>query len=264
MRFCLRVWAVTALWLVMFSTGTAHADVPRTADGNAVMAGSGDAPAQLEIFCEPQCPHCAELESTYGDRVAGDLASGRLAVTYRWLTFLDDKHHNDVSARVTNALFLAADPSTSPTAYQAFVQDLYRHQSQDGPNNNDIAAMARESGIPRGGGRPDRCRRVCGRYRRAQRRQQSTTRSGEPGKPWHPNGLRPQGEQARRHSRPGLAGRLVQLTVQPFVHQRKTPQRGRGDQPAGHRDGSGPGTMASLALRCCTRTRLGLSLSYST
>ena len=148
MRFCLRVWAVTALWLVMFTTGTAHADVPRTADGNAVMAGSGDAPAQLEIFCEPQCPHCAELESTYGDRVAGDLASGRLAVTYRWLTFLDDKHHNDVSARVTNALFLAADPSTSPTAYQAFVQDLYRHQSQDGPNNNDIAAMARESGIP--------------------------------------------------------------------------------------------------------------------
>jgi hypothetical protein len=148
MRFCLRVWAATALWLVMFSTGTAHADVPRTADGNAVMAGSGDAPVQLEIVCEPQCPHCAELESTYGDRVAGDLASGRLAVTYRWLTFLDDKHHNDVSARVTNALFLAADPSASPTTYQAFVQDLYRHQSHDGPNNNDIAAMARESGIP--------------------------------------------------------------------------------------------------------------------
>ncbi len=148
MRLCLRVWVATALWMVMFSTGTAHADVPRTADGNAVMAGSGDAPVQLEIFCEPQCPHCAELESTSGDRIAGDLASGRLAVTYRWLTFLDDKHHNDVSARVTNALFLAADPSTSPTAYQAFVQDLYRHQNHDGPNNNDIAAMARESGIP--------------------------------------------------------------------------------------------------------------------
>jgi Thioredoxin len=148
MRVCLRVWAVMALWMVMFSTGTAHADMPRTADGNGVLAGSGDAPVQLAIFCDPQCPDCAELESTYGDRVAGDLASGRLAVTYRWLTFLDDKHHNDVSARVTNALFLAADPSTSPTAYQAFVQDLYRHQSQDGPNNNDIAAMSRESGIP--------------------------------------------------------------------------------------------------------------------
>ena len=80
--------------------------------------------------------------------MAGELASGRLAVTYRWLTFLDDRHHNDVSARAGNALFLAADPTTSPTAYQAFVQDLYRHQSADGPSNDDLAAMARESGVP--------------------------------------------------------------------------------------------------------------------
>ncbi|MGA8548305.1 MAG: thioredoxin domain-containing protein [Mycobacterium sp.] len=148
MRACLRVWAATALWMVMFSTAVAHADVLRTPDGDGVVAGPGDAAVQLEIFCEPQCPDCAQLESTYGDRIAGDLGSGRLAVTYRWLTFLDGKHHNDVSARVANALFVAADPSTSPTAYQAFVQDLYRHQSKDGPSNNDIAAMARESGIP--------------------------------------------------------------------------------------------------------------------
>ncbi len=146
MRFCLRVLVAT-LWLVMFSTASAHADVPRTTDGNGVMVGSDAAPVQLEVFCEPQCPHCAELESTYGDRLAGDVAGGRLAVTYRWLTFLGDKRHNDVSARVSNALFLAADPTTSPTAYQAFVQDLYRHQSPDGPTNGDIAAMARESGI---------------------------------------------------------------------------------------------------------------------
>ena len=145
---CLRLLAATALWSVLFGAGTAHADVPRTPDGNGVMVGSNDAPAQLEIFCEPQCPHCAQLESTYGDRVAGDLASDRLAVTYRWLTFLDDKRHNDVSARIANALFVAADPTTSATAYQAFVQDLYRHQSSDGPNNSDIAAMARESGVP--------------------------------------------------------------------------------------------------------------------
>jgi protein-disulfide isomerase len=146
MRSCLRLLILT-LWLVMLSTGSAHADVPRTIDGNAVMVGSDAAPVQLEVFCEPQCPHCAELESTYGDRLAGDVAAGRLAVTYRWLTFLGDKRHNDVSARISNALFLAADPTTSPTAYQAFVQDLYRHQSSDGPNNADIAAMARESGI---------------------------------------------------------------------------------------------------------------------
>jgi hypothetical protein len=148
MRSCLRVLAATTLCLAIFGVGSAHADVPRTGDDDGVLVGSGSAPVQLEIFCDPQCPYCAEFESTYGDRVAGELAGGRLAVTYRWLMFLDDRHHNDVSARATNALFLAADPTTSPTAYQAFVQDLYRHQSHDGPSNDDLAAMARESGVP--------------------------------------------------------------------------------------------------------------------
>jgi protein-disulfide isomerase len=137
-----------SLWMVMIGTNIAHADVPRTADGDGVFLGSPVAPVQLEIFCEPQCPHCAELEAADGDRLAGALAGGRIAITYRWLTFLDGRHHNDVSARVTNALFVAADPATPPTAYQAFVQDLYHHQSADGPSNDDVAAMARDSGVP--------------------------------------------------------------------------------------------------------------------
>ena len=148
MRSCLGVLAATTLWLAVFGAGSAHADVLRTGDDYGLLVGSAAAPVQLEIFCEPQCPHCAELESTYGDPIATGLASGRLAVTYRWLTFLDDKHHNDVSARISNALSLAADSTTPAMAYQALVQDLYRHQSPDGPNNDDIAAMARESGVP--------------------------------------------------------------------------------------------------------------------
>jgi hypothetical protein len=140
--------SAAALWMVMFSTSTAHADVPRTGDGEGVLLGSPLAPVQLEIFCDPQCPYCANLESTDGDKLAAALASGRLAITYRWLTFLDPRHHNDVSARVTDALFVAADPATPPAAYQAFVQDLYHHQSADGPSNSDVAAMARDSGVP--------------------------------------------------------------------------------------------------------------------
>jgi protein-disulfide isomerase len=147
MRLRLGVFGLFAVFFVT-SGPSAHADVPRTDDGYGVLLGSPDAPLQLEVFCEPQCPHCAQFESTYGEQIADDLDSGRLAVTYRWLTFLDDAHHNDASARISNALFLAVGPSTSPTAYQAFVQDLYRHQGADGPDNNGIAAMARESGLP--------------------------------------------------------------------------------------------------------------------
>lgn len=147
MRFWLGVLAAT-LCVLASGAGTAHADVVRTGDGTGVLVGNPDAPVQLEIFCEPQCPHCAQLEAADGDRIAGALGSGRLAVTYRWLTFLDAKHDNDASARMTNALYLAADPTTSPTAYQGFVQDLYRQQSPDGPTDDHIAAMAREIGLP--------------------------------------------------------------------------------------------------------------------
>lgn len=139
---------LAALTVFFVTPAAAHADVPRSSDGDGVVAGSADAPVQLEIFIEPQCPHVAQLESTYGDRIADGIGSGRLAVTYRPLTFLDDKHHNDVSARISEALFVAATPATPPTAYQAFVQDLYRHQSPDGPDNAGIAAMARDSGVP--------------------------------------------------------------------------------------------------------------------
>ncbi|WP_343572778.1 thioredoxin domain-containing protein [Mycobacterium sp.] len=147
MRSCLGLLP-TALILVMFTTATARADVPRTLDGDGVLVGSWIAPVQLEIFCEPQCPYCAEMEATDGDKLAAAVAGGRLAITYRWLTFLNARHHNDVSTRLVDALLLAADPATSPTAYQAFVQDLYHHQSKDGPTNEAVAAMARDSGLP--------------------------------------------------------------------------------------------------------------------
>lgn len=143
----MRWWlGVLAVCLVTIGTGTAYADVPRSGDGYGVVVGSVDAPVRLEIFCEPQCPHCAQFESSYGQQIADNLGSGRLAVTYRWLTFLDDRHHNDTSAKVSNALFLAADPTTSATAYQAFVQEWYR--TGGNPNKDDLAAMARESGVP--------------------------------------------------------------------------------------------------------------------
>jgi hypothetical protein len=147
--------AVVAIWSVVLvaSAGTARAvpalGVAPSSDGYGVVVGSADAPAQLVTFIEPQCPHCAQFESDYGDKIARYVGNGRLAMTYRPLTFLDEARHNDASARISNALFLAADPATSAIAYQAFVQDLYRHQDSTGggPSNDDLAAMARKSGV---------------------------------------------------------------------------------------------------------------------
>lgn len=155
-RSSVRLWWLTALLVTTALIGAgplaADPETPGTAisaDRYGVVVGSPSAPVQLEVFCDPQCPDCARFESRFDADISRYLGSGKLAVTYRWLTFLDDKRHNDTSARVSKALMLAADPTTTATAYQALVADLYRHRAAaDGPSTDEIAAIARESGVP--------------------------------------------------------------------------------------------------------------------
>ncbi len=117
-----------------------------TADHYGVVAGSPDAPVQLELFCDPQCPECAKFEAADGAALQRGLADGRVALTYRWMTFLDARRHNDVSARLGNALIAAADPATPAPAYQAFVAALYRAGGDPAPT--EIADTARAAGLP--------------------------------------------------------------------------------------------------------------------
>ena len=148
----MRSQLATLLALVAFSSlvaGPAHADAPGTAlsaDHFGVLVGSATAPVQLELFCDAQCPICAAFETASGGDLVRHLSAGDVAVTYRWLTFLDPRRHNDVSARLGNALMTAVGPGTSAAAYQTFVDNLYAHPGD--PSLADIAATARESGLP--------------------------------------------------------------------------------------------------------------------
>ncbi len=158
----MRIWSVLVVALVVLVTGcsreiTGVAQVdphgPPTAlskDGFGIMAGDPNARIHIELYTEPQCSHCADLQKDFGDELASYINLGQLVVTYRPLTFLDDKP-GGYSDRVSNALFLAAaGPNTSAKAFQAFVQDLWGHQDSrgKGPSDAQIADMARESGIP--------------------------------------------------------------------------------------------------------------------
>lgn len=150
----MRSWLGTLATLVVFGgalAGPAGADpgAPGTvlsADHFGVLAGSADAPVQLEVFCDPQCSECAKFESASGGDLGRHLAAGDVAVTYRWMTFLDARRGNDTSARVGNALMAAADPATPASTYQGFVAALYRKGGT--PSVEDIAATARDSGLP--------------------------------------------------------------------------------------------------------------------
>jgi len=134
-------------------TGIAQSDPrkPGTAvsdDGFGIIVGDPQAPVQIELFTEPQCSHCADLQADFGREMASYINLGQLAVTYRPMVFLDIGT-NDHSARVSNALFLAAGPETSGPAFQAFVEDLWAHQDPGGigPTDSEIADMARKSGV---------------------------------------------------------------------------------------------------------------------
>ncbi len=118
-------------------------------DGFGIVAGYDDAPTRIEIFTEPQCSHCADLQADFGDQFAYYIGVGALKITYRPLTFLDDTP--GYSAHVSNALFLAAEGGATGTQFQRFVQELYGHQQRTkggtGPTDDEMADMAKTAGM---------------------------------------------------------------------------------------------------------------------
>ncbi|MEV3901812.1 thioredoxin domain-containing protein [Mycobacterium sp. NPDC050551] len=118
-----------------------------TEDGYGIVIGFPEAPARIEVFTEPQCPHCADLQTDFGADFERYIDLGQLAVTYRPLTFFD-QDGNDHSARVSNAMFLAAGPGTSAPDFQNFVEQLWAQQdSPKAPSNADLAKLATDSGV---------------------------------------------------------------------------------------------------------------------
>ena len=124
-----RATAVMAAAVLMWAsgctnqiTGTATQDpgqppLALSDDGYGIVAGYPDAPVQIELYTEPQCSHCEELQSSFGNDIEHYINLGELAVTYRPLTFLDTPTTNRHSARVANALFLAVgEPRTTDEA----------------------------------------------------------------------------------------------------------------------------------------------------
>ncbi|GLP82002.1 DsbA family protein [Mycobacterium antarcticum] len=143
--------------------GTAIGDlnpppVELTEDSFGIRAGLADAPVQLEIYTEPQCTHCADLQRDFGDQFAYYIGAGQLAITYRPMTFLDTPSTDRHSARVADALFVAATPgggsgnvsSTTGRQFQRFVEELWSHQQPDspGPSDGELADLARAAHVP--------------------------------------------------------------------------------------------------------------------
>lgn len=129
-----------------------------TQDQFGIRAGLRDAPVQLELYTEPQCTHCAELQNDFGDEFAYYIGTGQLAITHRPLTFLDSPATRGHSGRVANALFTAAAPGgvpedpiyTTGRQFQRFVEQLWANQEPggNGPTDDQLAELARTADVP--------------------------------------------------------------------------------------------------------------------
>jgi hypothetical protein len=140
--------------------GTAESDPNKpplsvSKDGYGLVAGFANAPAKIEIYTEPQRNHCADLQHDFGDELAYYIAVGQLEVTYRPMTFLDDKT-GGYSGQVSNALFLATENAGSPkvgatgTEFQRFVENVWAHQRPGGdpPSGEELQSFAKKAGMP--------------------------------------------------------------------------------------------------------------------
>jgi len=145
---------ITAVGCTKQVTGTAGPDPDKppltiSKDGYGIVAGFANAPKKIEIYTEPQCNHCADLQHDFGDQLAYNIAVGELEVTYRPMTFLDDKS-GGYSSEVSNALFLAADkPAATGTQFQRFVENLWAHQRPGGqpPTKDELHEYATKAGM---------------------------------------------------------------------------------------------------------------------
>lgn len=156
---------VSTLGLLVVTSGCAKqvTGVPQAAsmtvplavsqDGFGIVAGFDDAPTKIEIYTEPQCTHCGDLQRDFGDQLAYQLTVGSLQITYRPLTFLDEEY-DGYSATVANAMFLSTEAIDNSAAtgsqFQRFVEQLWINQDPGGTpfTGDELHEMATAAGLP--------------------------------------------------------------------------------------------------------------------
>ncbi|WP_129338636.1 DsbA family protein [Cellulomonas endophytica] len=110
----------------------------------------GDAPVDLTVYLDYQCPFCAQFEAANGEMLAERVAAGDISVDYRILTFLDSASNGTFySTRAANAAAVVAD--RSPEHFLDLTQSLFARQPAEGTSgltDEEIAEIATEVGVP--------------------------------------------------------------------------------------------------------------------
>lgn len=104
-------------------------------------------PAQIVIYADFNCSHCAEFEETNNGYLQDLMAEGKATVEYRMVGFLDRPGTGNYSSRAAAASYCVAEEA--PESYDAFVSDVFATYSQKsgaGLSDDELIAIANSAG----------------------------------------------------------------------------------------------------------------------
>ncbi|WP_328289818.1 DsbA family protein [Nocardia aurantiaca] len=115
----------------------------------AIVLGKPNAKT-IDIYEDPLCPACGQLEKIYGQEIAQQVDLGKIAVRYRLVNFLDPQSRSkDYSTRAVAANECVAQAGDGPV-YSKYHSLLFTTEqpSEGGPDhdNKELAAIAKEAG----------------------------------------------------------------------------------------------------------------------
>ncbi|WP_369638777.1 DsbA family protein [Nocardia sp. JMUB6875] len=115
----------------------------------AIVLGKPNAKT-IDIYEDPLCPACGQLEKIYGQEIAQQIDLGKIAVRYRLVNFLDSRSKSkDYSTRAIAANECVAQAGDGPV-YSKFHALLFTTEqpSEGGTDhdNKELAAIAKQAG----------------------------------------------------------------------------------------------------------------------
>jgi len=137
-------------------TGSGHRGTAALVAGGGVQVHVGSPKLKIEIYDEPLCPPCAQFAHRIGPAIDKAVDAGTLTVTYRTLTFLDDRSFSgSYSTRAGAALLcVARSAGSQPGLFQDFYAELFTAEVQpeeDGERDltdDELAELAERVGAP--------------------------------------------------------------------------------------------------------------------
>lgn len=97
-------------------------------------------PAQIIVYVDPLCPHCAQFENQYAGQFESWLKDKSATVEYRMVSVIPSA--SNYPARAGNALYCVADKN--PAAFLPMMKALFADQKER--SNAELAQVAKEAG----------------------------------------------------------------------------------------------------------------------